>query len=246
MNTNILFISDLHLEENQLGITELFLQFMQTQALQADQLYILGDFFEAWIGDDDNTPYYQKIKDSIKNYVTQGKQCFIMPGNRDFLIGKRFMRETGAQYLPDPTIIEHNNSRILLTHGDAMCTDDIRHQIYRRISQSQFAKVISNVLPINYRKKIAQQLRAASRKHFLRHNAQLRDVTAKAVQNAFTKNNIDVIIHGHTHVAGAHEYDNNKKRFVLGAWHETGHAWELTDSFKEIRISPTQHSKPKE
>lgn len=242
---NILFISDLHLDEQQPGITSLLLDCLQHEAMQADQLFILGDFFEVWVGDDDDSPYFQTIKQALKNYVDSGRQCFIMPGNRDFLIGEQFMRETGATYLPDPSVIEYNGQRILLTHGDLMCTDDKRHQIYRSIIQHRLTKTIARFVPLSYRKKVANKLRAASRKHFLRNNEQLRDVTNKAVNNAFIKNNVDVIIHGHTHVAGVHQHIDDKKRYVLGAWHKIGHAWRLHHSFEEIRISAKSHLKEK-
>lgn len=240
---NLLFISDLHLEEQQPVITDLFLSCLKNEAMEADQLYILGDLFEVWVGDDDDSPYLQTIKQAIKAYVESGKQCFIMPGNRDFLLGKQFMRDTGANLLTDPTIIKRKNQTILLTHGDVLCTDDKRHQIYRNIIQHHLIQKFAKIVPIAWRKKIADKLRAESRKHFLRNNAKLRDVTESAVIEAFKKSKADIIIHGHTHIAGSHLHLDNKQRFVMGAWHKTGHAWLLNDTFEEIRISAKSHSK---
>jgi UDP-2,3-diacylglucosamine hydrolase len=133
-----LFISDLHLSSDQPGITQLFLDFLHWQAREAEALYILGDLFETWIGDDNLSPYNQIIISELADLTASGIDTYFMPGNRDFLIGKRFIQQTGCRYLADPTIINLYGNSTLLTHGDSWCTFDKHYLSYRRWSRYPF------------------------------------------------------------------------------------------------------------
>lgn len=216
--TSAVFIADLHLDESQHEITDLFLKFLEKDASEADSLYILGDLFEAWIGDDDNSVYNQKIFNALKQYSNTGKKLFFMAGNRDFLIGEKFSQLTGAKILPDPTLVNVNGEDVLLTHGDLLCTDDITHQKYRRIVQHPITKKITQRLPLALRRIIAKKLRLKSRQHYKKNNELSVDVNQDAVLDAFKQHKVKLMIHGHTHKPAIHQYENGK-RVVLGAWH---------------------------
>lgn len=218
MSNAAVFIADLHLDDSQHEITELFLDFLKTEAIKSNSLYILGDLFEAWIGDDDTSAYNKKIINALKKYSEQGKQLFFMAGNRDFLIGKKFTQMTGATILPDPSLIDINGKTILLTHGDSLCTDDLTHLKYRRVIQHPIMKKIIQWLPLRLRRHIAKKLRQKSRQHFERNNMISVDVNNNAVLKAFIEHKVELMIHGHTHKPGLHQHKNTK-RIVLGAWH---------------------------
>src|SRR3989338_620425 len=164
MTKPILFISDLHLQATEPQIAELFLQFLQQQASQAQALYILGDFFETWSGDDDQTSFHQTIQLALKTLTTH-VPVYIMHGNRDFLLGERFMATTGCQLLADPTKIQLFGVPTLLMHGDTLCTADIRYQRFRRLVRQNWLQKLFLLLPLSLRRGVAKRLRASSRRH---------------------------------------------------------------------------------
>ncbi len=241
MKPQTLFISDLHLQESEPQIVALFEKFLKQHAPHADTVYILGDLFEVWPGDDENTPFVQKIKALIKSCTSNGTSVKILPGNRDFLLGPRFAKDTGCTILKDPTVIQLYNESILLLHGDTLCTKDKLHQFYRRIVQNPlFNRFATTVLPLSFRKKIGQQLRKFSKNHTKKLTPTAMDVIKESVILEFQKNNTNLMIHGHTHRQKIDTLnDNNKKytRYVLGAWHETGNALSiLPDGNKQFVI----------
>jgi len=217
------FISDLHLDPRQPRQIDNLKQFLQGAALEAEALYILGDFFEVWVGDDDLTPVHLDIMAALQAYTAQGIPTYFMHGNRDFLVGKRFARSTGVTLLPDPTIIECYGRRILLMHGDSLCTRDIQHQRSRRTMHNKLYQKAVLCLPLWYRRRKAQQIREASRARHHTLTKEIMDVTAAEVERVIAEANADILIHGHTHrpvierfgVAG-----REVMRVVLGAWHE--------------------------
>ena len=228
---NIYFISDLHLQSTEPKIVQAFLDFLTRYAAHAAALYILGDFFEYWIGDDDNTTLAKQIKNALKALTKSGVPVYFMHGNRDFLIGQRFCRETGVQLLVDPTLLELYGKKILLMHGDLLCIDDQKYQQFRaKVHQANFQKRVLR-LPLFVRRALAAWARYKSKKHTGKTNLMLQDVNQQEVLRVMQHYDADILIHGHTHRPNTHEINlGNKKsqRIVLAAWHEAGHYLLLT------------------
>ena len=220
-----LFISDLHLDATRPDTTRQFLAFLDTVARRAAALYILGDLFEAWIGDDDPDPGQRVIVDALRGCTRSGVPCFVMHGNRDFLLGHRFEQDTGTQIIADGTRIELGNEACLLMHGDTLCTDDHSYQRLRRIVRQPLVQWTVRHLPLRQRQKLAGRLRAGSRMHTQATAPEIMDVNAEAVRETFRATGVRNLIHGHTHRPAIHELDVDGarcRRIVLGAWHERG------------------------
>lgn len=220
-----LFISDLHLQESQPEILQLFYRFLQQQAPHADALYILGDLFEVWLGDDDNQAFLQPIKNALKTLTLRGVPVYVMAGNRDFLLGQRFAQESGCQLLQDPTLIDLYGQPVLLTHGDLLCTQDKRHQYFRRFVQHPWVRRFLLAMPLSLRRKMGRRLRYLSYHRTQRLMDNIMDVTPAAVQKLMTHYQVARLIHGHTHRPAIHNglvAGQNFSRMVLGAWHEQG------------------------
>ncbi|EAX31987.1 UDP-2,3-diacylglucosamine diphosphatase [Coxiella burnetii] len=219
-----LFISDLHLEEETPSITAHFLYFLKHQAPKADAIYILGDFFEAWIGDDNQTPFNRKIIESLQT-LARTKPTYFMRGNRDFLIGQRFAAMTGVSLLEDPSVIQLYNKPVLLMHGDSLCTLDHKHQAYRRKIMKPWVQKLMLSLPLSLRRKLAKKFREQSRRHNRTLSYEIKDVTPEEVNRVMKEQNVELLIHGHTHRPAIHDSTingNPTKRIVLGAWHHGG------------------------
>jgi UDP-2,3-diacylglucosamine hydrolase len=223
-----LFISDLHLQESTPHITQWFLDLLQRETGHAEALYILGDFFEAWIGDDDYTPYNQQIIEALKQASKQGLKIYIMVGNRDFLLSTGFTRMTGSLFIADPTVINLYGKSLLLTHGDALCTLDTRYQKLRCWTHSPLMQAIALMSPLSVRRYFRDKMRQQSRSHYARLNSNLADATEEAVLAAFDKNPAEYMIHGHTHKPNIHTHQlpNGKtvQRIVLDAWFDKSSA----------------------
>ena len=157
-----LFISDLHCEAARPEIAEQFLQFLKTEAVTADALYILGDLFESWVGDDDPNAHYAEIKSAMRELVDHGVPVFVMHGNRDFMLGDDFAAETGVTMLPDPYLLQLHGTEVLLCHGDAMCTDDVKYQAIRQMTRNKDWQTMMLQKPLAERQAFAAQARAAS------------------------------------------------------------------------------------
>ncbi len=202
---------------------------MQTHASNAEALYILGDFFEVWIGDDDQTPFNQSIMSLLKDYSASGGQLYFMVGNRDFLIGDGFAKETGAHLLPDPTVIDLYGQPVLLMHGDSLCTRDTDYMAFRQQARSPTwqAQLLSQ--PIDVRRKIAQDLREKSQSMNSLKADDIMDVTPEEVNLSMVSHGVKLMIHGHTHRPARHQLVNEgAERIVLGDWHRS--AWWLKAS----------------
>lgn len=217
-----LFIADLHLSEARPDLTNAFIHFLATKATQADELYILGDLFEFWIGDDEQSPLQQQITLALKTLSEQGCRLFYSHGNRDFMIGKRFARECGMMLLPPIYSCEIAGEQALLLHGDQLCTDDEAYQRFRRITSWPWLQWIFLHLPLSRRVKIAQQIRQGSHKGKQQKSRSIMDVTPSSVNDCFAQHQATLMIHGHTHRPMIHEMslDNGQKvrRIVLGDW----------------------------
>ena len=227
-----LFISDLHLDPSRPAITDLFLAFLREQARQAEALYILGDLFEAWIGDDTPSPAADAVAVALRELTDAGVPVFFIRGNRDFLLGQDYAQRAGMRILPDPCVITLYGKPVLLLHGDLLCTDDTAYQAFR--AQTRDPAFIAQFLsqPLEARIAFAQKARAASqaRQSEMKEDdrAQFETVTDVApdeVLATFRRYGVDTMIHGHTHRPAVHNVqvgDATCTRIVLGDWYEQG------------------------
>lgn len=223
-----LFISDLHLDGTRPDISAQFLDFLEREARSAEALYILGDLFEAWIGDDDPDPDKRRVIAGLRAVTNAGIKSFLIHGNRDFLIGKRFCRETGIELLADGTVIDLYGRRVLLMHGDLLCTDDHAYQRLRRIVRNPIVQFVMRQLTLRQRQRLAERMRAGSKEHIASMDMaapQIMDVNQDEVRRTFARFGVDCIIHGHTHRPAVHEMQidgHEAVRVVLGDWYEQG------------------------
>ena len=220
-----LFISDLHLEAGRPEIGVQFLDFLSGEARDADTLYILGDLFEVWLGDDDPNPYYAGMKAAIRELVDSGIPVFFMHGNRDFMIGDEFATETGVTILQDPELIDLHGEKVLLSHGDALCTDDIEYQRFRAMTRNPEWQAMMLAKTIQERIAHALEARQGSVEHGKSLDDEITDVNQSAVEALIRKHGVDILLHGHTHRPAIHEVrlgDRTATRIVLGDWFEQG------------------------
>jgi UDP-2,3-diacylglucosamine hydrolase len=237
-----IFISDLHLDENQPGITQLALQFLNRLDTDVDAVYILGDLFEAWIGDDNITPFYSKIMDAFEAVTEKNIPLYFIHGNRDFLIGKKFSLQTGCVLLPEETKINLYGTPVLIMHGDTLCTKDQTYMRARKKMHNRFLQSIFLLLPLSLRKKIANKIRNSSREHTSSVSEEIMDVTQDEVERIMQKHDVSCLIHGHTHRPGFHEFllrHTPAERIVLGAWHHYGNmlVWDETGKKELIEFA---------
>jgi UDP-2,3-diacylglucosamine hydrolase len=228
-----LFISDLHLEGAHPEIGKQFLAFLQQEAVCAEALYILGDLFESWIGDDDPNPHYAAMKSALRSVADQGVPVFFMHGNRDFLIGHRFAGETGVRLLPDPCKVNLYGQEVLLSHGDALCTDDLKYQEVRTVTRNPGWQAMMLKKPLAERQAIVRQARADSMAHGGSIDPQISDVTQAEVEQLLRHHNVRTLLHGHTHRPAVHRFlldGEPATRIVLGDWYEQGSVvrWDAT------------------
>ena len=220
-----LFISDLHIDADQPEIAKQFLEFLKTEAIGARALYILGDLFESWIGDDDPNPHYATIKTAIRELGQKSIPVYFMRGNRDFMIGANFATETGVTILSDPYILEMNGEPVLLSHGDAYCTDDVEYQAVRKMTRNPEWQAMMLQKSVEERLVFADQARAASLAHGGSISAEISDVNANAIEDAMRESGVRTMLHGHTHRPAVHDIEVDgeaAKRIVLGDWYEQG------------------------
>ncbi|MDU3719436.1 MAG: UDP-2,3-diacylglucosamine diphosphatase [Klebsiella michiganensis] len=211
-----LFIADLHLQTEEPAITAGFLRFLQGEARRADALYILGDLFEAWIGDDDPNPLHRQIASALKALADSGVPCYFLHGNRDFLVGKRFARESAMTLLPEEKLLDLYGRKVLIMHGDTLCTDDAGYLAFRAKVHNPWIQRLFLALPLFIRRRIAARMRADS----------------KAANSSKSW-----LIHGHTHRPAVHPLEANGQtayRVVLGAWHSQGSMVKVTPEDVEL------------
>jgi len=222
------FIADLHLSENRPHLLALFRQFMQEQAPQAEKLYILGDLFDFWIGDDEQSDLISEVQQLIRHLTEQGVPCYFQHGNRDFLIGKKFANSCGMTLLPTYQVIDLYGTPTLLCHGDTLCVDDVKYQQYRKKVHQKWRQWLFLHLPLQVRLKIAEKIRAKSRQDKQVKSTEIMDVNADFVQQMFAQFHVTQMIHGHTHRQKHHEIPPHFHRIVLGDWGETSSLLEVT------------------
>ena len=229
---SVLFISDLHLEAERPDITRAFLHFLATRARTAEALYILGDFFEAWIGDDGMDEFQHSIARALRELSDTGTRIFLMHGNRDFLIGQAFCREAGCTLLRDPSLIDLDGEKILLMHGDSLCTLDVAYMKLRRWLRNPLTLFILRSLPLATRHKLARKLRKESRAQTRMKASEIVDVTPAEVERIMRDKGVRILIHGHTHRPAVHELEIDgrpARRIVLGDWDSQGWALEADE-----------------
>lgn len=236
------FISDLHLDAATPSTVELFTTFLQGVAREASSLHILGDLFESWIGDDDPDPVRSRVCEQLRGLATSGVALYVMQGNRDFLYGADFERRAGCTLLPDPVVVSLHGERVLLTHGDLLCTGDHAYQELRTTFRDPAFRRRVLALPIEARQQLAQAARAGSKAHtraaLTEESMQataaandIMDVTPDAVIAAFEASGTRKMIHGHTHRPGHHRYalaSGEAERVVLAAWDTDGEFLEVS------------------
>jgi UDP-2,3-diacylglucosamine hydrolase len=229
-----LLISDLHLCRERPEINALFFRFLQEQVPGSDALYILGDLFEYWAGDDDLAdPLHGEIAAALKRVTDLGVPLYFMHGNRDFLVGSEFSRLTGATLLPDPTIVDLYGTPTLLMHGDTLCTDDVKYQAFRAQIRNPAWQEDFLAKPLAVRKAMIENVREQSAREVKEKPPEIMDVNATAVAEAFRRHGCSRMIHGHTHRPAHHVHDvdgRSCERWVLTDWYERGGALELCNA----------------
>ncbi|SFR48956.1 UDP-2,3-diacylglucosamine hydrolase [Marinobacter daqiaonensis] len=236
------FISDLHLEESRPDITDAFLTFLEDRAMGIDALYILGDFFEAWIGDDEQTPLQNRVAQGLRAVSESGTELYLMHGNRDFLIGEAFCQRIGATLLPDPTVVDLYGTPTLLMHGDSLCTADVEYQKFRASMRNEQWQKMFLQRPLADRQMVARQLREISMAKNQGKQESIMDVTPEEVVREMESHGVQRLIHGHTHRPAIHVLEANGEpawRIVLGDWDT--HAWWLdvpANQEPELRKKP--------
>ena len=221
-----LFISDLHLTEERPEANERFIELLEGKGRAADALYILGDFFEYWIGDDDlGEPFNAVIAGLLKDLTQRGVRVYLMHGNRDFLIGEGFCAATGASLMQDPSVVDIAGVKTLLTHGDTLCTDDLDYQTWRRRARDPAFQAAFLAKPLDERRQQVHQMREKSKQVVQEKTAEIMDVNDAAVRQALREHGVRRLIHGHTHRPGRHaiEVDGRHcERWVLPDWYGRG------------------------
>jgi UDP-2,3-diacylglucosamine hydrolase len=236
-----LFVSDVHLGDESVPAIDQFLEFLAVHAARAEALYILGDLFESWVGDDDRSGAAQRVCGALRALTAGGVPCFVLHGNRDFLLGSGFSERTGCRLLTDPVVAEFDGERVLITHGDALCTDDHAYQELRTMVRDASWQRLFLALPLAHREVLADQLRAGSRTHTARTVPIIMDVNSEAVAAAFRAAQVRRMIHGHTHRPGVHDLTVDgapAQRIVLGAWYEQGSYLSYERGSYQLRALP--------
>lgn len=235
------FIADLHLAENRPDITQCFLDFLKNEAIKAQSLYILGDLFEAWIGDDDDSTYLTTIAKALTTLSSFGTNIFYIHGNRDFLLGQGFAKKSAMTLLKEVDLIDLYGKHVVIMHGDTLCTRDVAYQKFRKKSRSWWWQTMIKSLPLFVRKKIAADYRKKSAAATATKSQEIMDVTPEEVVKCLEKYQSQLLIHGHTHRPAIHELTANKQkaqRIVLGDWYEQGSWLKVTPSSIELLNRP--------
>ncbi|HIC40053.1 MAG TPA: UDP-2,3-diacylglucosamine diphosphatase [Piscirickettsiaceae bacterium] len=231
-----LIIADLHLVSDEVDKTNLFIKFCQERASQADQLFILGDLFNAWLGDDLSLNHYRSVVDTLKS-LGRTTKVFIVVGNRDFLLGTDFEQQTGCQLVNEPYLLETNDQQYVLIHGDSLCMDDVGYQQLKKVLQHPIIKFIFLRLPKKLRLKLSGQIRKKSVEAQQYKSHEIMDVNADAVDELMQKYPSANLIHGHTHRQNTHVGDRYT-RYVLGDWSiDQGNAIEIDTELNWLEIN---------
>lgn len=240
MHQRALFISDLHLQEDRPELTEALIGFLAENRGRCDQLYILGDLFELWIGDDLESPLADSIAMHLAEFSRAGSEIFLMHGNRDFLMGEAYAQRCGARLVQEPYTIHSPQGPLTLLHGDVLCTDDTDYQQFRNLVRSQQWQTDFLSKPVKARLAFAEQARAQSRESTAAKSDAIMDVNPIAVAEYMAINSADTLLHGHTHRPAIHELgspnaSSSRQRIVLGDWGSTGWYVEIDEAGIELK-----------
>jgi UDP-2,3-diacylglucosamine hydrolase len=223
MRGTTIFVSDVHLSDKRENKVELFLAFLRLVQEKCEALYILGDLFDLWLGDDDDTAPHPDIITALRAVSDNGVALYIALGNRDFLLGGKFCERTGAKLLPDYTTIDLYGTKTLITHGDLLCTKDTKYQLFRKIVRHPLIIQIFLLIPLDIRKKIAHSTQTKTSASMRKKNNEIMDVEQKTVETMMNKHQVSLLIHGHTHRPNTHVFKADyitRQRIVLGDWYE--------------------------
>jgi UDP-2,3-diacylglucosamine hydrolase len=227
------FASDLHLDPSTPEIAARFLRFLAGPVRGSRSLFLLGDLFEAWLGDDDPEPAHHEVIAALAALAASGTLVYVMRGNRDFMLGERFCREAGATLLDDPAILTVAGERIAVSHGDGLCIDDRAYQKLRALVRDPALRAGFGRLPIEARRRLAAEARAGSREHLANAAGYITDVNPGAVESVFRGAGVGLMVHGHTHRPGVHRIavgGTERTRVVLGAWHDDANVLRWDDA----------------
>ena len=233
-----LFISDLHIDATRPAIIDQFLSFLEREARHAAALYILGDLFESWIGDEAPDRAQRAAIAGLRALTSSGVPCFVMHGNRDFLLGETFCQQSGARLLPDPLIITLHGERVLVMHGDALCSDDRAYQRLRGTVRDPDWQRRFRSLPVASRQVLAEAARGGSKAHTARLEYAIADVNPLSVAAALRDARVSILLHGHTHRPAIHALEVDGRpctRIVLGDWYDQGSLLAWDESGPELR-----------
>ncbi len=230
--TRCLFISDLHLDQSRPGVTAALGRFLE-QNRDCQALYVLGDLFEAWVGDDDDSQLAAEVRAMFERFAGFGPRLYFMRGNRDFLLGEAFCSAAGGQLLPDPTVITLDGNPTLLMHGDSLCTADRDYQRFRQMARDPQWQADILGRSLAERRSLARELREISRDATSNKAEDILDVTPAEVERVMAEHGVDRLIHGHTHRPARHD-QRHGTRWVLGDWDRTG--WQLTAENGELEL----------
>ena len=217
MSDEYLFISDCHLDASRPEVTAALVDFLNKRATKARYLFILGDLFEVWLGDDDPATEHQQVI-ALLQQLGRNTELFFMAGNRDFLLGKTFADENNITLLDEPHLLQLGATRAVLVHGDTLCTDDHDYQAFRSMVRVPEWQAAFLAKPLLERQRLTAQMRSHSIEAMAQKSMQIMDINPAAVQDCFRDNAANVIIHGHTHRPAVHNYDSKLSRIVLGDW----------------------------
>lgn len=236
-----LFISDLHLDAARPAITDLFLDFLAGEARDAEALYILGDLFEVWLGDDDPDPHHARVADALAGVADSGTPVYFMVGNRDFLLGRDYAEKAGMELLEEPLVLELHGTPTVVLHGDVLCTDDTAYQNFRAMVRNPAWQRDFLSRPLDVRRALAAQVREESRNRGQSMAPEITDVNPEAVAGAFREHGVARMIHGHTHRPDIHRPtigDAARERIVLGDWYTQGSVLRVDANGLELSVLP--------
>ncbi len=228
-----LFISDLHLDESRPEVTHALLNFLHRAAGECKALYILGDLFESWIGDDDESPLSSRVSRALKAFHATGSDVYFMHGNRDFLVGEAFCERSAVILLPEPYTFDLAGHKTMLLHGDSLCTQDQAYQTFRKQVRDPAYQARILTEPLEERRKLALKMRDMSAEATSNKPADIMDVTESEVQSVMESHGSTLLIHGHTHRPQRHPLNLShgpSERIVLGDWHRSSHYLRVSDN----------------
>jgi UDP-2,3-diacylglucosamine hydrolase len=246
MTDEILFISDCHLDVDRPEIIRTFHQFIELRAAKARSLYILGDLFEVWLGDDDSNAHISSVADALKT-LSLTTDVFFMAGNRDFLLGEKFATRAGFKIVTEPLTIELDGQQVLLIHGDTLCTDDHDYQAFRKLVRESAWQNTFLSKTLEERHQIAAQLRRDSVTAMTHKSIDIMDVNLQTVSDCFKQQAVDIIIHGHTHRPAVHHHSSDHTRYVLGDWHSDPSylSWQPDEGFNLVDFRVNAGASPR-